>query len=387
MKALRRPSTAVNALLALLIVGATIWGVNLIRATSSGNQASAADVRTVAVSQGTVTKTVSADGTVESASTAAATFTTAGTVTGIKVKVGDLVTKGQQLAVVDPTDVQRDLALAAANLDAANDALDRAQAADTDTTTAENEVVSAALAVDDAKAAVKGTTLTAPMAGTVTAVNGSLGGSSGGSSSSSSGGAGGSSSTTTTSSGGFIDLADLTQLQITAAFSESDATALKAGQPATITWNALESAETTGKVVSVDPTATTSNSVVTYGVTISLPDPPDGAKSGQTVSVAVVTGSVENAVRVNSAAVTASGRRSTVTVLTSTGTQETRQVEVGLEGDDTYQITSGLTAGEKVVLPTSSTTTSNSGTRTGTGFGTGGGLSGGGGAPPAGGGR
>ncbi len=389
VKALRTPSTAINALLALLIVGAAIWGVNLIRSTSSGNEAKATDVRTVTVSQGTVTKTVSADGTVESASTAAATFTTSGTVTSIKVKVGDKVTKGQLLAQVDATDAQRDLDLANANLDAANDSLDRAQDAGTDTTTAENAVTSAELAVDDAAAEVAGTKLKAPMAGTVTAVNGSLGGSSSGSSSSSSGssaGTGGSgASSSNTSSSGFIDIADLSRVQITAAFSESDTTALKTGQSATITWNALENAETTGKVVAVDPTATTSNSVVTYGVTISLPDPPDGTKPGQTVSVAVVTGSVDNAVKVNSAAVTATGRRSTVTVLTSTGTQEVRQVEVGLQGDDAYQITSGLTAGERVVVPTSSTTTSNSGTRTGTGFGTGGGgFTGGGGAPPGG---
>nr|WP_255658164.1 biotin/lipoyl-binding protein [Actinoplanes sp. L3-i22] len=388
MKALRTPSTAINALLALLIVGAAIWGVNLIRSTSSGNEAKATDVRTVTVSQGTVTKTVSADGTVASASTAAATFTTSGTVTAIKVKVGDKVTKGQLLAQVDATDAQRDLDLANANLDAANDSLDRADTAGTDTTTAENQVTSAKLAVADAAASVAGTKLTAPMAGTVTAVNGSLGGSSSGSSSSSAStgtGGSGASSSSSSSSSGFIAIEDLSRLQITAAFSESDTTALKAGQSATITWNALASAETTGKVVAVDPTATTSNSVVTYGVTVSLPDPPDGAKPGQTVSVAVVTGSVDNAVKVNSAAVTVSGRRSTATVLTSTGTQEVRQVQVGLEGDDAYQITSGLTAGEKVVVPTSSTTSSNSSSRSGTGFGSGtGGFTGGGGAPPGG---
>ncbi|GAA2896187.1 RND transporter [Actinoplanes cyaneus] len=395
MKALRTPSTAVNALLALLIVGAAIWGVNLIRSTSSGNEAKATDVRTVTVSQGTVTKTVSADGAVASASTAAATFTTAGTVTAIKVKVGDKVTKGQLLAQADATGAQRDLDLANANLDAANDSLDRAQAAGTDTTTAENEVTSAQLAVADAKAAVAGTRLTAPMAGTVTAVNGSLGGSSSGSSSSSasstggsgSGGSGASSSSSSSSPTGFITIQDLSRLQITAAFSESDTTALKEGQSATITWNALEGAETTGKVVAIDPTATTSNNVVTYGVTVSLPDPPDGAKPGQTVSVAVVTGSVDNAVKVNSAAVTVSARRSTVTVLTAAGTQEVRQVEIGLQGDDADQITSGLTAGEKVVVPTGSTTgTTGTGSRTGTGggFGTGGGGFSGGGAPPGG---
>ncbi|WP_433831566.1 efflux RND transporter periplasmic adaptor subunit [Actinoplanes sp. CA-015351] len=365
MKALRRPSTAVNALLALLIVGAAFWGWTLLRDTGSDTEANASGLRTLTVDQGTVTKTVSADGSVQSASTATATFATSGTVTTIKVKVGDKVTSGQLLARVDATDSERSLDLAEANLDAAQDALDRAEDAGTDTSSATNEVTQAELSVDEAEAAVTGTKLTAPMAGTVTAVNGTLGGASSGSST------GGQSS-------GFVDLADLGKLQITAAFSEADATELKEGQSATVTWNALQGTETTGQVIAVDPTATTTNSVVTYGVTVSLPNPPAGAKPGQTVSVAVITGNVENAVMVNSAAVTSTGNRKTVTVLGTNNQQETRQVQVGLEGDDAYQITSGLTAGERVIVPTSTTSTT-----TTTNNGGGGGF--GGGAPPGGG--
>ena len=134
----------------------------------------------------------------------------------------------------------------------------------------------------------------------------------------------------------------------------------------------------TAKVTAIDPSATTSNSVVTYGVTLILDKVPTGAKVGQTVSVSVTTGSVENAVYVNSAAITTVGTRHTVTVV-SNGTQETRQVEIGLEGDEATQITSGVTAGEQVVLKTTSTSTSNS-NQNGGGFGglTGGGAPGGG---------
>jgi macrolide-specific efflux system membrane fusion protein len=379
VNALRRPSTAVNALLALLIVGAGFWGWALLRDTSETTRASASGVRTVTATQGTVTRTVSADGSVASASTATATFTTSGTVTEIPVKVGQEVSSGALLARVDATDAKRDLELAQANLEAAEDALDRAESAGTDTGNASNAVTEAELAVDEAEAAVAGTRLTAPMAGTVVAINGTLGGSSSVSSSSS----GGSASTGSSSTGGFVDLADLGKLQITAAFSEADATELKEGQSATIVWNALQNAETTGEVVAVDPTATSENSVVTYGVTVSLPNAPDGAKPGQTVTVSVVTGSVENAVMLNSAAVTATGNRRTVTVLDSAGKQEVRQVQVGLEGDDASQITSGLASGERVVVPTGTTTST-----TTTNF-RGGGAGGftGGGAPPGSGGN
>jgi macrolide-specific efflux system membrane fusion protein len=390
VKALRRPSTAVNALLALMIVGAAFWGWTLLRDTSETSGASASGVRTVTATHGTVTRTVSADGSVVSAVTATATFGTSGTVTAIPVKVGQEVKAGTLLAKIDPADAKRDLALARANLGAAEDALDRAQDAGTDTGSAANAVTEAELAVDEAEAAVDGTRLTAPMAGTVVAVNGTLGGSS--------------TVGAQDSASGFVDLADLTKLQITAAFSEADATELKAGQSATVVWNALQNAETTGEVVAVDPTATSSpesgqggtgesgtgqggtgqggtgqGGTVTYGVTVSLPNPPDGAKPGQTVTVAVVTGSAENAVMINSAAVTATGNRRTVTVLDSAGKQELRPVQVGLEGDDATQITSGLASGERVVLPvadTTSATTTNP--RGGTGFAPGGG------APPGG---
>jgi macrolide-specific efflux system membrane fusion protein len=377
VKALRRPSTAVNALLALMIVGAGFWGWTLLRDTSETSGASASGVRTVTATHGTVTRTVSADGSVVSAVTATATFATSGTVTAIPVKVGQEVKQGTLLARIDPADAKRDLDLARANLEAAEDALDRAQDAGTDTGSATNAVTEAELAVDEAEAAVDGTRLTAPMAGTVVAVNGTLGASSA---------VGGQDSKS-----GFVDLADLTKLQITAAFSEADATELKAGQSATVVWNALQNAETTGEVVAVDPTATSSSesgqsgtgstgtgSTVTYGVTVSLPNPPDGAKPGQTVTVAVVTGSAENAVMINSAAVTATGNRRTVTVLDSAGKQELRPVQVGLEGDDATQITSGLAAGERVVLPVADTTSATTtDLRGGTGFVPGG-------APPAG---
>ncbi|MBB5826772.1 efflux RND transporter periplasmic adaptor subunit [Micromonospora carbonacea] len=379
--ALRRPTVAVNAVLTLLLVGGGTWAWLSVRGDASARAGTTGGTRTVQVSRGTVTATVTADGSLESAATATATFATAGTVTSVAVTVGQKVRKGQLLAEVDPADARRDLKMAQANLDAAEDALDRARDAGSDTATAENEVTQAELAVDEAEAAVEGTRLTAPMAGTVVAVNGTVGGPSGGSSGSGSSGSGspGSGSSGAASGGssgassGFVDLADLSKLQVTAAVAEADATRLKAGQPATVTWNALDGATATGAVRAIDPQATTANGVVTYGVTLGVADLPTGARPGQTVRVAVVTGTAENVLQVNSAAVSGSGDRRIVTVLTDTG-QETRRVQVGLAGDRAYEITSGLTEGERVVLPETSTS------------GTSGGLTGGGGRFPGGGG-
>lgn len=335
---LRRPSWAVNAVLLLLLVGGAFWAYETVARPESTQAATS--VRAVPVQQGTVTASVTADGTLESSSTAAASFVTGGTVTSISVRVGDKVKKGQVLAKVDAAAAKRDLAAAEADLTAAQDSLDRAEDADSDTSTAENEVTQAQLAVDKASAAVDGTVLEAPMAGTVVAVNGTLGSSSSGSSSSGSSGStpggstqGGSTqstqTTSSTSSTGFIDLADLTKLQVSADFAEADATRLKEKQAATVTWNALSGTSQSAKVAAVDPQATTANDVVTYGVTLTLDKVPAGAKPGQTVSVAVVTGTAEDAVYVNSAAVTTAGNRHTVTVL-SGAQQQIRTVEIGL---------------------------------------------------------
>ncbi|MBB5475647.1 efflux RND transporter periplasmic adaptor subunit [Micromonospora parathelypteridis] len=387
---LRRPPVAVNAVLVLLLAGGGCWAWLSVRGDSA-QAGRPTGTRTVSVSRGTVTATVTADGSVRSASTASASFATAGTVTAISVRVGDVVKKGQLLATVDPAAAQRDLDVAKANLTAARDALDRAEEGGSDTSSAENSVAQAELAVDEAQAGVSGTRLTAPMAGTVVAVNGTVGSSAGGSAGNgsaaganggSSGGQQGgstSSSSGSTSSGGFVELADLTKLQVTAGFAEADATKLKDGQAATITWNALQSAQAAGAVVAVDPQATTTNNVVTYGVTVSVTTLPAGAKPGQTVRVSVITGTAKDVLLVNSAAVSGTGDRHTVTVLTETG-QESRRVTVGLAGDQAYEVTAGLTEGDRVVLPQGASTGS-----TGGGLPARGGLPGGGGFPGGGG--
>jgi macrolide-specific efflux system membrane fusion protein len=390
--ALRR-STLVNAGLAVLAVAGGVWAYFLV--TANPNAAAAADTagtRTVAVSQGEVTSTVSATGSIQSGNTASADFVTSGTVTSISVHVGDAVKKGQVLAQVDPTDSQDQLNTANANLNAAQASLTRANTGGDPATiaSAQAQVTDAQATVDADQRALTGTTLTAPMAGTVTAINGSVGGSSGGGSSGSggSGGSGGnggggggnsSSSSSSSSSSGFIQLADLTRMEVTANFAEADATKLKTGQNANVSWAALTGATATGTVATIAPTATTSNNVNSYAVTVNLTTLPTGIRIGQTVTVVVTTADAQNAIRVPNAAVRTAGTRHTVTVTDGT-TPQLVSVEVGVVGDTFTQITSGLTVGQVVVIVTtpSGTTNSNTGRFGGGGLGGTGGFGGGG---------
>ncbi|MET7422372.1 efflux RND transporter periplasmic adaptor subunit [Dactylosporangium sp. NPDC005555] len=376
----------INAALAVAAVGGGFWAYQIVSGPAEA-QASQTNTRTrvVAATQGTVSQTVSASGSVASSATASANFAASGTVTEVDVKVGDVVTKGQVLAKVDPTAANASLNTAKANLTAAKAALTRAENNNADDATiasAEAQVATAQASVTSAQTTVNGTVLTAPIAGTVTAVNGAVGSTSSSSGSSSGGGGATTGGTTSTSSSGFIQLADLTKLQINAGFAEADATKLKAGQTAEISWSALSGTRATGKVSAISPTATTTNNVNSYAVVIGLDTLPEGVRLGQSTTAVVTIAEAQNAVRIPTAALRTAGGQRTVEVQVN-GQVETRTVEVGITGGSFVEIRSGLTAGEQVVI---TTTTTNSTTGTTNQFPGGGNFPGGGGGFTGGGG-
>lgn len=362
---------------------------------------------TVAVARGDVTASVSSSGTLQSSQTASPQFETSGTVTQIMVKVGQVVAKGAAIAKIDPSAAERQLRIADQNqIAAANsvtaaeeslsdaqdaeDAAEEASASPTPTATdgqqtqqnqnqnqgqspevaLSNAEASLARAkadkeqadqdVEGAEAAVAATTLKAPIAGTITAINGTVGSVAGGSSSgsgstsgtgsgSTSGQASGSntSSTTTSSGSGFVDISDLKALQVVAAFAEADAIKIKAGQSATVTLNAEPGTTLTASLASVSPTPTTTNGVVSYSATFSLAKLPANARIGQTANVTVQTAKATDALYVPSTAITTSGTTYTVTMADGAGT---REVKIGVRGDSFTQITSGVTEGERIDL-------------------------------------
>jgi multidrug efflux pump subunit AcrA (membrane-fusion protein) len=214
----------------------------------------------------------------------------------------------------------------------------------------------------DAKAVTE-TVLRAPISGTITAVDASVGDTVGGSSSSSSGGGavtGGGASTNAASPGsGVVTIENLEKLEVVAGFAEADATKIKVGQPATVTLAALTSTTVAGKVTAVSPTSTVTNNVVTYDVTISLIDPPATVRDGMTADVAVVVARKANVLQLASAAITSTGPVSTVTVLAH-GKQTTTVVTTGLVGASTTEVLTGVKEGDVVVEHTISVTASSS---------------------------
>jgi len=215
---------------------------------------------------------------------------------------------------------------------------------------AQAQVRSAQVQVDQARVTLDQTTLRAPVAGTVTSISGTVGEDSSSTSSASSSAATSASTSSSTTASGFIVMQGVTHLQVKSMVAEADAAKVKIGDHATVTFSALD--ETVrGRVTSIDLEDTVSNNVVEYGVTVTLNGAPRTVRLGQTASVSIVTGVARNVVTVPSSAVTTVGNTSTVTLLQN-GQQSVQPVEVGLVGDSSTEITSGLKAGDVVVLST-----------------------------------
>jgi multidrug efflux pump subunit AcrA (membrane-fusion protein) len=195
-----------------------------------------------------------------------------------------------------------------------------------------------------------------------------LGGATGSSSSSKS-----SSSSSSSSSSAFAVLSDLSSMQLVVPLSESEIGNVKAGQPATVTVEALSGAKLAAHVSEVALLSTSSSGAVSYDVTFQLDQMESGLKVGMSATAEVVVKQAEG-VNVPTSAITADS----VTVQRD-GKQERRRVTTGLAGNTSTIILSGLQAGETVVLPAASTTGSSTGLASKLGGRTGaGGLGGGG---------
>jgi RND family efflux transporter MFP subunit len=347
----------------IVVTGAVAGGV--IAALVKDDAARPAAVVVAVVDRGAVTLDVATTGSVEPATTRSLSFAVAGTVESVKVRAGNRVSKGQTLAVLDDAaavdqvnDAESGLAQAESRLGDARTVAARATASATTCArlseaqvgaaaaapcvtrgypdnggdpvlAAEQQVNRAARAVEVAEKALDGTSLTAPIAGTVVAVEGKVGDQVRGGST-------------------FISLADTYAMQVRAEFPEADAGALAPGQDATVTLadsDVLYEAE----VIQVDPAGTSDGTLVRYGVLLAFADSPDDLLVGQSAQVKVRTGEVAAALRVPSTAVhDVSGGSGTVLVRDGKRSVE-RVVAVGLRGDQYTEITDGLEQGDQVV--------------------------------------
>lgn len=190
---------------------------------------------------------------------------------------------------------------------------------------AQQRVNQAEVTLENARDALEGTTIKAPIAGRILAVSGNVG-------------------SQVSSGSTFISLADVYDMQISADFPEADAGALEMTQKGTVELADRAGESFAATVVQVDPVGTSDGTMVRYGVVLSFDEAPEDLLVGQSANVRVTTGSKDSVLRVPSTAVHE--------VANGTGTVQVDgaavKVGVGLRGDRYTEITSGITAGQLV---------------------------------------
>jgi hypothetical protein len=174
-------------------------------------------------------------------------------------------------------------------------------------------------------------------------------------------------------------------MQLVVSLSESEIGSVKVGQIATVTVEALSGSKLAARVSEVALLSTSTSGAVGYDVTFQLDQLAPGIRLGMSATAEVVVEQAEG-VNVPTTAISADS----VTVERG-GKQVRQRVVTGLAGNSSTIILSGLKAGETVVLPAATSTSSSTsltsklGSRAG-GLGAAAGLSGAGGGFPAGGG-
>ncbi len=147
----------------------------------------------------------------------------------------------------------------------------------------------------------------------------------------------------------FIRITSDNSLSIKTDVSEIDIAKVELGMPVQISFNALGRKTYDGKVEFIDPIATVSNNgTVTYEVSISISQTKEVIKDGMSCSIDFITSQADNVLIVPKKALSRSDGQYTVTVVDENGSENQKNVEIGLTSSMYAQITGGLSEGEKV---------------------------------------
>ena len=127
----------------------------------------------------------------------------------------------------------------------------------------------------------------------------------------------------------------------------SQVTALKVGDQATITSDALPGKSISGKITTISPIVDARARTAEITITPSAPD--SGFRDGMLAQVSLVTATHDGALAVPSAAIVQRNGQSVVYVV-SNGVAQPTPVQTGLTDGNSVEITSGLQAGQVIVV-------------------------------------
>lgn len=228
---------------------------------------------------------------------------------------------------IEQADLDADVAVAEANLAKAQEQVDiLEQGPDPD------DVAAARARLRAAEARFEQSHITAPFDGTVLAVNYAAGDS-------------------VTPGQTAVVVADLSQLHVETSVDELDIAAVEAGQPVTLSLDALPDIELEGEVAEIDLVPESSGASTEYPVQVALTSVDPRARVGMTVALDIMVARKSNALVIPNWALRFDSEAGDVyvTIQGETGPVR-RQVELGLRNELLSEVIDGLEAGETLTV-------------------------------------
>lgn len=380
----KRHLIALSLVLMLAAAGGVVWTFG----TAEEPQAPL----TAPVARADLSKTVLASGTIEAAQLVSVGAQVSGQLQTLAVALGDRVQKGDLIAQIDSSDQRADVARAEAALKqlqaqirAKEAAIRVAELSLTRQTTLNSKALSsdqtretAEATLDVAKAELDGlkaqldeaqvtlssaqtelarTRISAPISGTVVAIVSEEG----------------TTLNANTSSPTIVKLAELDRMVVKAEISEADVVAVKPGQAAEFTLNSsltkafaatLRALEPAPASIETSDTIDTDEAIY-YNALLDVENPEGILRIGMSAEVTITLEARKNVLTVPVTTIPRlSGGKAEVAVYDpATGQSTPRQIGVGMMTDTLAEVTSGLTEGEAVVLPSISAANSDTGRR------------------------
>lgn len=348
---------------AIVLVGAVAWGIS--RFTGNAGGGDSPQFMTTFVDRGDFTEAVETSGAVKPVTSVAVNPEVSGTVESVNVAEGDTVQEGDVLLTVKNDELDKAIRDAEMGVRNAKLGVSQAQSAYTTTLEAYNkddaearDVDSAAFAVESAKnslsdaqeaysiavANAEKRTVRAPKGGSVVAMNAQVG----------------ASTDSAANAGGLIQIADLSQMTVKVQVNEVDISKVSVGQMAKVTFSALPGVELDAQVTRIATVASSGEDssghgggVVTYDVSLLIPQPAAELKPGMTASVQIMLQSVPDTLMVPLSCVAmdeAGGSYVMVVTDYETGAVERRSVTVRASNQTTAAIEGDVDEGDKVLL-------------------------------------
>lgn len=354
---------------AIVLAGAVVWGVSKFTGNAGGDDAP--QLMTTFVDRGDFTEAVEASGAAKPVTSVVVNPEVGGTIESVNVAEGDTVQEGDVLLTVKNDEL--DKAIRDAEMGVRNAKLVVSQAQSTYDTMYEkyydpelsdderpevSAIDEAAFAVESARnslsdaqeayniavANAEKRTVRAPKSGSVVVMNAQVG----------------ASTDSAANAGGLIQIADLSQMTVKVQVNEVDISRVSVGQMAKATFSALPGVELDAQVTRIATVAGSGEDsygygggVVTYDVSLLIPQPAAELKPGMTANVQIMLQSVPDTLMVPSSCVAmdeAGGSYVMVVTDYETGAVERRSVTVRASDQTTSAIEGDVSEGDEVLL-------------------------------------